>query len=351
MENENSRMNNLVNRRNHQYQEIIDINKNVPKPIYYMQNPYNNNLNKNNFINNFNNLEKQNLKDNANMNANRIKINTNNNVNRNNNNNKKIQINLNSGQNFNINRAIVVIKNEFRKKDEKIKKLELKISELENKINMLLKENNLQQNYYNNNSRQNNYNRINLEQNKIGNNFILTEKYSGEINQNYIKKDCINNTPDRNNNRPSSSIRNYGMNGINQNNNNNMIYSQTNSVNQNKNRGNIKDDVIYERQNSIGNNDKSVEGTMDGSIFTGNSSNFQRHSKVEVKLYLKEVKSKVDPIIFKEFIQNIKLLTNSKNKNGIDKKSVIERVKILFGEQFKDLFIKFESIIGFNPQQ
>ena len=45
---------------------------------------------------------------------------------------------------------------------------------------------------------------------------------------------------------------------------------------------------------------------------------------------------------------NIKLLTNSKNKNGVDKKNVIEKVRLLFGEQFKDLFIKFESILGFT---
>ena len=37
-----------------------------------------------------------------------------------------------------------------------------------------------------------------------------------------------------------------------------------------------------------------------------------------------------------------------KNKNGVDKKSVIEKVRLLFGEQFKDLFIKFESILGFT---
>ena len=90
------------------------------------------------------------------------------------------------------------------------------------------------------------------------------------------------------------------------------------------------------------------DNARENSIITGNSSNFQGHSKNEVKLYLKEVKSKVDPIIFKEFIQNIKLLTNSKEKNGVDKKSVVEKVKMLFGEQFKDLYIKFESIIGIN---
>ena len=95
-------------------------------------------------------------------------------------------------------------------------------------------------------------------------------------------------------------------------------------------------------------NNNINDAAADGSVFTGNSSNFQKHSKNEVKLYLKEVKSRVDPIIFKEFIQNIKLLTSSKEKNGVERSTVIEKVRILFGEQFKDLFIKFESILGFT---
>ena len=65
-------------------------------------------------------------------------------------------------------------------------------------------------------------------------------------------------------------------------------------------------------------------------------------------MFLKEVKSRVNPVIFKEFIQNIKLLISTKDKNGIDKNIIVENVKILFGEEFKDLFIKFESIIGIN---
>ena len=52
---------------------------------------------------------------------------------------------------------------------------------------------------------------------------------------------------------------------------------------------------------------------------TGNNgSSYNLHSKGEVKLFLKEVKEKVDPNIFKEFIKNIKLLTKSKEKNGVN---------------------------------
>ncbi len=67
---------------------------------------------------------------------------------------------------------------------------------------------------------------------------------------------------------------------------------------------------------------------------------------MEVKSYLKKFKSRVNQIIFKEFIQNINLLTNSKDKNGVDKKSDVEKVRILFGEEYKDLYMKFENIFG-----
>ena len=75
---------------------------------------------------------------------------------------------------ININRALLVIRNEFRKKDDKIKKLELKVAELENQINMITKTNNFQSNNANNN----NSNIINLTQKKIGKNPFYAEQYS-----------------------------------------------------------------------------------------------------------------------------------------------------------------------------
>ena len=63
-----------------------------------------------------------------------------------------------------------------------------------------------------------------------------------------------------------------------------------------------------------------------------------------MKNYLKEVKSIVDPKMFKEFIKNIKLLTN-KTAN-VNKKAIIDNVKNLFGDQYIDLYMKFETILG-----
>ena len=57
------------------------------------------------------------------------------------------------------------------------------------------------------------------------------------------------------------------------------------------------------------------------------------------------MKGQVEPKLFKEFIKNIKLLTN-KTGNNVNRKAIIENVKNLFGEQHKDLFLKFEEILG-----
>ncbi len=333
IESGNNRINNVINRRNHQYQEINDTdNVVVPKQKnYYYQNAYNM-INKNNLSGN-NSMNKQNTR--ININRNNINnINNIKNVNIKNNNNGNMK---SFNQNNNINRALLVIRNEFRKKNENIKRLELKVAELENKINMITKSNN---NFHSNNTNNNNNsNIINLTQKKIGKNPFYPEQYSDEINS-YNKRD--NKTPEINFNRGNNPFRNVENNQ----NMNNNFYNQNKSVNQYKINNNNDNELINDQKYSIKDNNSNT-AVKEASIFTG-SSNFKRHSKSEVKLYLKEVKSKVDPIVFKEFIHNIKLLTNSEDKNRIDKKSVIEKIRILFGEQFKDLFIRFESILGFN---
>ena len=66
-------------------------------------------------------------------------------------------------------------------------------------------------------------------------------------------------------------------------------------------------------------------------------------SRIEVKNFLKEVKGKVDPHVFKEFIRYIKILTN---KSGVvNRKGMIENVKLLFGTEHEDLYNKFEEIL------
>ena len=338
IENEYNNRINIINRRQQPYQKEDNLNKMATQnPKYYYQNAYNiinkNNLSGSNSMNKHNN-KMNNIMDNINkMNINYKNMNySNNKSNTNINNNQNRNMN---NQNNNINKALLVIKNEFKRKDERIKLLELKVAELENKINRILKSGNLQSNYNTNIT-----NLINISQKQTGKNFTFSEKYSEEINPEYNRRDSnINKAREINYNRGNNPFRDKEDNH----NNNNNYNIQTKSANQYKIKANnINNDLIITNKNNL--NDTNMEG----SIFTGNSSNFQKHSKNEVKLYLKEVKSKVDPIIFKKFIQNIKLLTNSKDKNGVDRNSIIEKVKILFGEQFKDLFIKFQSILGFN---
>ena len=328
----NNRMNNIINRRpQHQqvYQDINDLDKMTNQKPNFYQNTYNI-MNKNNQNNN--SMNKQNIRMNMNRNnMNNINMNINNNVNINNNTNNQNNQNRNMNQipNNNINKAFMVIRSEFKKKDDRIKALELKIADLENKINQITKGNN----YNINENNTQGANIINIPQKNFGKNFTFAEKNSGEI-----KESNLNKTPESNFNRGNNPFRNKE---VNQNMNSNF-YAQTKSANQYKIKTNNDNELI------TANKSININDAADGSVFTGNSSNFQKHSKNEVKLYLKEVKSKVDPIIFKEFIQNIKLLTSSKEKNGVERSTVIEKVRILFGEQFKDLFIKFESILGFS---
>ena len=271
-------------------------------------------------------------------NMNNINVLNNMKINKNNMNNNKMRFIHNNMtiQNNNINKALMVLVNEFKKKDAKIKALELKVAELENTINMITNPGNYQLSEDNIKNNNKSY-IINLNIKKIGKNFTFAQKYSDEINSNIIKRDSLNKTPDINYGRESNLFR------IN-------LYNQTNSTNQYKLKHNNNDNEFIMENKNI-NNNILKEAQKEESTYTGNSGSFQRHSKFEVKIFLKEVKSRVDPPIFKEFIQNIKLLTkvnnNSKDKNNnVDKNIVIEKVRLLFGEKFKDLFIKFESIIG-----
>ena len=331
---------NVINRKpQQQYLKIDDDKINTPKQKYY-QNAYNN-LNTNNLTGN-NSMNKQN---------NRINMGINNNIinsNMNNINNNINHSNNNLNQNNNINKALMIIRAEFKKKDDKIRELELKVAELEKKINSITKTGNFQSNNNNqalNNNYMNSISNMN-SQKKFGKNFTFSENYSEEINPAFNKRDSnLNKTPDMNYNNRVNPFRNTDDSN---NTNKNNFYNQTKSANQYKIMQNNDNDNDYTLEKKGSKQTNYGDNARENSIITGNSSNFQGHSKMEVKSYLKEVKSRVNQVIFKEFIKNIKLLTNSKDKNGVDKKSVVDKVRILFGEEYKDLYIKFESIIGIN---
>ena len=115
----------------------------------------------------------------------------------------------------------------------------------------------------------------------------------------------------------------------------------------------INQDFLSNRINYNSDSEKKVKvplpwpttQTPSNSFMMTNSGNKDSaQSRNEVKNYLKEVKDIVDPKLFKEFIKNIKLLTN-KTAN-VNKKAIIENVRNLFGEQYIDLYMKFETILG-----
>ena len=89
----------------------------------------------------------------------------------------------------------------------------------------------------------------------------------------------------------------------------------------------------------------NLSHSNDHSLLTYNGGGSQTSSKADVKNYLKEVKSRIEPRKFKEFIRNIKLLT-AKNKTAFNREIIVESIRKIFGDENNDLFIKFENIIG-----
>ena len=343
----NSRLNNnIINRRPQMHKE------------YMINNPNNNMNNMNNIIRNKN--ARISLQMNPNKNNN---INNEINISNINNAKKIISINNNDNMNRNINanniptndnmiiRALNIIRSEFRKKDEKIKELQSKVEELENKISLLTRNNVMNNNMnetnpiLNNNYIRNPNNNVNdPTQKKFGKNFTFSEKYSDEINYNNNIREPNNNLNARN----ISKNLNYKMNNapylIKDSNSKELNY-QINSDNQYEINLRNQNDYMLAQKN---NNEVNNEGQRENSVKTWNSGNYHGWSKMDVKLYLKEVKSKLEPMAFKEFIHSIKLLTSTKGEGNIDKASIVERVRDLLGDRHDDLFNKFKAIIGYN---
>lgn len=66
----------------------------------------------------------------------------------------------------------------------------------------------------------------------------------------------------------------------------------------------------------------------------------------EVKNYIAEIKEQIAPKSFKEFIKCIKMLANKQTVTN--KKEIFTNVKLLLGEDHKDLYLKFEEILGYQ---
>ena len=211
-----------------------------------------------------------------------------NNRNNNNNINPNRISNMNNNENNELSKAFLIIQRELKKKDNRILELERKILDLTNKINSLTNNNN-------NNSRIPKPSQMMEERNDL---------YNNNNNNLDEDKDMYNNNIKMNNLNYNSDSENFPK---------RFQY----------------DNLSYSNDNSV--------LTYNG-IHTTNS-------KKDVKDYLTEVKAKIEPKKFKEFIRNIKLLT-SKSEIAPNKESIVESMKKLFGKEHLDLFLRFEKIIG-----
>ena len=138
-------------------------------------------------------------------------------------------------------------------------------------------------------------------------------------------------------------MNNTNANKINKRNENSNCNSQgkINSINLNRNK-NSCNSVNRKEINKIFNDENYIsdEGNKSKNYTLSMISD---NPKNEVKNYLREVRSKLDPEDFSHFIQYIKILTNSDNSRE-QKLGVIEEIKKIFGSENYNLFVKLENI-------
>ena len=291
---------------NVQYMKNQNMNQKPTNNILRKNITPNLNLNNRNNLNNTNQIRNQHLNQNI----------------MNNNNNNIINGNDELGK------ALLIIRRECKKKDDKIRELEKRVNELTNELNLLLKNNN------NNNIDLNN-DFENFGGGVIGLNSVPQAQnvHNFELNDN--KEGEIINRIGKNNRGYSSGYSNNNKN--NQRSNSFIQTFKDNAANYNSDSEKIPNKRFPGYDN--------MSHSYEHSIRTYNGGGSHVSSKEEVKSYLKEVKSKIEPYKFKEFIRNIKLLT-AKNNSTFNKDIIVESVRKLFGETNKDLFIKFQLIIG-----
>ena len=287
-----------------------------------------NNNNQNNLYNQENNINRRRL-----FPQDRPRTNNNNNVNTNmkygpfpnpnanymnrnsNNLNQNRNININNKPNDELSQAFLIIQRELKKKDNRIFELKRKVQELTKKLDSLTNSNN-----------------INISNN---NNFSLSKNSQMMTPYKEDPKNIYENNNFYNNNIMEYTNQNRAKSNTRKNNAQTRGFGfEMNNLNYNSDNENI-----VKRHQGYDNLSRS----NDNSVLTYNG--VHTNSKKDVKEYLKEVKAKIDPRKFKEFIRNIKLLT-SKNEIAPNKETIIENMRILFGNEHLDLFLRFEKIIG-----
>lgn len=219
----------------------------------------------------------------------------------------------NNNENDELSKALIMIRRELKRKDDRILELEKKVMELTKELNSLTND------------------KSNTNNNNITSNITPFKSTSkGEYNGDEDNKIGID---------INQGDANLGYTGI-----NNIInlgkYRNNNiirAISPNNTNYNSDNENLSKRHPGYDN----LSHSNDNSVLTYNGTNNKR----EVKKYLQEVKSKIEPKKFKDFIRNIKLLT-AKNNSTLNKNIIVETVRMIFGEEHKDLFIRFQAIIG-----
>jgi len=197
-----------------------------------------------------------------------------------------------------------------------------KINNYRNNTELINKQNNTDYNYSNNNSN-NKYANSEIINNQLNMNMNINEHSKEKKNINQIRKEPYHMNLNHNINIKyiNSSGKKY----------NNYITEPGCGLSKEKMK-------ILPLDNTMSNLGK--DNSRSNSFTLSDDGNFIQ-SKIDVKNYLKEIKSKLEPEKFKKFITLIKSLI--KNKNKTMKNQIIYEIKSLLVD--KNLIIKFENIM------
>lgn len=234
-------------------------------------------------------------------------------------------------QNAELTKAFSIIKNELKKKDQRIQELENEVAHLKTRLQIFSPS---VEPFEDHQTQNNKLHSLSYTSNTVNNNLY-------NINSNLTSKFLENQLNDINS----------GMNYSHQNNKKNFPLNYTPQTNASNRKNNNYFQNIPSRAQYDSDNERIIKVSSKINFpmqSTGNSfvsNDTQAQSKNEVKAFLKEVRSKVSQGIFKEFIKDIKLLT-SKNPGGSNRNAIISNVRQLFGNEHKDLYDKFENILG-----
>lgn len=227
---------------------------------------------------------------------------------------KNSNMNMNRNNHYDIvGKAFLLIRGELKKKDDRILQLEKKVEELTKKLNFLTNRNN-----YNISSQTTPFRNVTQKEYKEVQNRNITNKIGSDL------------PPDGYN----LGYGNMNIGDVNQ-----RSYSYTRSISHNiPNYNSDSENIVkrFQRFDNLSHSHENSAKSYNGSYY---------NSKIEVKNYLRTVKNILDPKKFKEFIKNIKLLT-VKNNSTFNRNIIVENVRIIFGEEHKDLFLRFKTIIG-----